>query len=399
MSEPEPPADRVLSEPLERPPHRITDATSLARCCAAWRDRPAIAVDTEFVRERTFFAQLGLIQVGDGEREHLVDTVALDDLGPLAEVFADETVTKVFHACGEDLEVLHHRFGTFPAAVFDTQIAAALLGLGPSLGYPRLVEMLFDIVLPTDQTRTNWTRRPLTSAQERYAALDVAYLLPIYERFTTELVATKRHTWMEEDVARLLRTERFLPDPEQAYRRIKGEGSLDPRQRSVLRALAAWREREARRRDLPRNFVVPAHALLAVARESPNDERALARIAELEPRFRSRVGRDLLAAVRQGREAPATPAERQPTSRQEGERMRKLTKTLQTAVRERSETLGLAPETVASRRGLSAAIEAWRSGHDPLAVEPLRGWRADVVGQAIESVLGAADLGGRPKAR
>ena len=277
--------------------HWIDTADGLARCCARWAQAPALGVDTEFVRERTFFARLGLIQVGDATGSTLIDVAAIEDLGPLAAIFESSEVVKIFHACGEDLEVLHHRFGAFPNAIFDTQLAAAFAGQGASLGYRPLVASMFGVSIPKDETRTDWTRRPLSDAQCRYAALDVAYLVPAYDILRRQLEQLDRSAWLREEVVRLANTERFLPDPERQYRRVKGGGGLPPRKLAVLRALAQWREHEARKRDLPRGFVVTDSALNTIAAQTPRSADALRAIGDLHPRQRKRFGADIVQAV------------------------------------------------------------------------------------------------------
>lgn len=361
----------------------IGTTPDLAAACEGWRQLPAIGVDTEFVRERTFYPGLGLIQVSDGRISSLIDTVAIPDLEPLSGVLQDSAVTKIFHSCGEDLEVLYHRFGEFPTEVFDTQIAAALSGIGASPGYGRMVQTLFGVELPKDKTRTNWLKRPLSDAQQVYAALDVAYLVPAYTRLGDRLRELGREGWIDEELEPLFDASRFLPDPEHAYLRIGARKSMAPRQLALLRLLAAWREKEARRRNLPRNFVLKERALADVARRGPRTLRALGTIGSLHPKDISRHGQTLIKLVRQSRrldagELPA--ASRRPLDLTP---YRAHLRRLRDQLASTAETLALPTELLATRRTIEKLLRRAVSGKMPVLPEELRGWRREVVGEAL----------------
>ncbi len=390
----EPPTSNE-SKPLPRPqapePNVITTSEELAQLCAIWRKKPALAIDTEFVRERTYFPGLGLVQVGDGTGNHLVDVVAIDDLAPLGVVFREPSVVKVFHACGEDLETLFDRFGAVPTPLFDTQVAAALAGYGPALSYQALTAKLCGVDIPKDATRTNWLRRPLTAAQIRYAGLDIAYLLPIFETLREDLAKRERLPWLEEEVTRLQDVERFLPDPHAVFRRVKGGGRLRPQQLAVLRALAAWREATARRRDQPRSFVVPDGALLQLARDQPQSEDQLQRITDLSLRARQRHGRALLDAIKAGRAVPPGEQPEQPPAPTNPDAARQLVKRLQAAVREVATHQNLPPELLANRKTLAGVVVRAQRGDAILDHPLLRGWRGQLIGDALYQVT--ANLG------
>ncbi len=369
--------------------HDVVDTRErLVAAAERWRRCPAIGVDTEFVRERTFYPALGLIQIADARAITLVDTVAIEDLEPLTALLEDPAVTKVLHSCGEDLEVFYHRFAGFPRNVFDTQIAAALAGLGASLGYARLVETLFSVELPKDSTRTNWLRRPLSPAQEDYAALDVAYLLPAWRRLRRDLEESGRDSWLEEELEGLFQVGRFLPPPERAYRRLGAWRSLNPRQLAVLQRLAAWRERQARRRDLPRNFVLREKALVEVARRVPRTLTALREIDSLGRRELERHGRTLLRLVRQATAQPATdlPETRPPIDLTPH---RRLIQKLRAQVAETAGALSLPPELLATRKTVEKLLRRVVAGKTPALPRELRGWRRAVIGEALLEILGA----------
>ena len=376
----------LLSVPTE--PTLVDTADELARCCARWRRLPALGVDTEFVRTRTFFARLGLIQLGDGERNVLVDPVKIEDLDPLAEIFQAENIVKVFHSCGEDLEVLYHRFEAVPHPLFDNQLAAALTGMGSSLSYHRLVQELFDVDLPKGETRSNWMKRPLSDAQQRYAGLDVAYLLPTWEYLRPRLEARGRDVWLEEEIDQLGDPDRFLPDPDEIYHGFANH-SLDPRQLAALRSVAAWREREARRRDLPRNFVLPKQALVSLVRVWPRSERELDRVKGLRDEDIRRHGRHLLGLLRDARKLPRNELPKSIPRPLDLSPYRRQVSALRTAVADWAEELELPPELVANRRTLENLARRLLLGKDPLPPGEIEGWRR----QLLADVLAEVNLG------
>ncbi len=361
--------------------------SELAAACERWRQLPAIVIDTEFVRERPFYPGLGLIQVSDGATSTLVDAVAIRDLEPLREVLEDPAVTKIFHSCGEDLEVLYHRFGAFPEGVFDTQIAATLSGLGTAPGYGKLVSALFDVELPKDKTRTNWLRRPLSDAQLTYAALDVAYLVPAHERLGRRLRRLGRESWMREELESLFDAERFLPDPERAYLRVRAWRSLAPRQLAALRDLATWRERQARRRDLPRNFVLKERAMVDVARRRPKTLGALAAIGSLHPKEIERHGKALLRILESsGRLAPDALPRAAPRTI-DLTRYRGHVRRLRDAVAAAAAALSLPPELLATRRTIETLVRRVIAGKTPRLPRELRGWRRAEIGEPLLELL------------
>ena len=364
--------------------HRYIETHSeLAAVCERWRSLPAIGVDTEFVRERTFYPGLGLIQVSDGDVSSLIDTVAIRDLAPLLGVLEDPAVTKIFHSCGEDLEVLYHRFGVFPRGVFDTQIAATLAGLGTAPGYGKLVSTLFSVELPKDKTRTNWLRRPLSAAQLTYAALDVAYLVPAHTRLGDRLRHLDREAWLREELEPLFEVDRFLPDPDRAYLRIGARRSLAPRQLAALRSLAAWRERQARRRNLPRNFVLKEKAMVDVARRRPKTLKALAALGSVHPKEAERHGKTLVRLLEQaGRLAPDAlpPAVLRPVDLTP---YRGHVRRLRAQVAAVADALSLPPELLATRKTIESLVRRAVAGKEPLLPRELRGWRRAAVGDVL----------------
>lgn len=368
----------------------IDDTQHLEEAVRAWKAAPVLAIDTEFVRERTFFPRLGLVQVSDGDHVALIDPLAIEDLGPLAEILTDPSSVKLAHSPSEDLEVLYHELGVFPRPLFDTQAAAALAGHGDSLGYQRLVEILLGVELEKGETRTNWCKRPLTDAQLHYAAQDVIHLLPAYERLRAELEPRDRVAWVFEDVARLADPCRFLPPPEESVWRLKGIGRLNRRQLAAASDLAEWREREARRRDLPRGFVLRDTALLEMARRLPLRMQELGRIRDLHPRQIEREGKDLLERIAHARaraphELPKAPP-RLPRSEAVSESLQDLVE----VVRATAERLEIPAPSLASRRELKELLLAahqGEAGNGSAPPPPFDGWRWEVLGEAVTPIL------------
>jgi ribonuclease D len=369
----------------------IDSASALARAAGEWEGLPAVALDTEFVRERTFFPRLGLIQVSDGRAAYLVDPLAVRDLSPLARLLGAPGTIKVLHSASEDIEVLFRTLNSVPVPLFDTQVASGLAGLGPSLSYQRLAQELLAVELAKGETRTDWLARPLSPAQRAYAAEDVAWLLPLYDRLRRALEAADRLAWALEDSAALLDTSRFSPDPGAAYLRLRGAGRLGQRQLAVLRELAAWRDREARCRDLPRSFVLRDELMLNLAVWQPATVEELRRLPALDGAQAARDGTLWLELVRQAtaladHELPALPWRLPPSAA-----ARELERRLRELVRQRAATLALPPEALASRRTLDSLLRsAFLPGAAPGLPRELAGWRRQVIGEDLLRELDAA---------
>ncbi len=378
----------VAWEPLRLPPppapRLVTRAAELEALLPRWLGCAAIGLDTEFVRTRTFYAKLGLVQIADPEGVFLVDVLAIPDLQPIEQLLRAPQVTKVFHSSSEDLEVLFHGFGGFPQPLFDTQVAASLVGLGSSPGYQRMVQALFGLEIPKGETRSNWLERPLRSAQVEYASLDVAYLLPAHEHLVADLRRLGRSDWAEEEFSRLLTSATARLEMEWGFERIK-KGSLTPRQRAILRSLADWRETAARERDRPRHFVLPDEVLIALARSRPRTLEALRGIEGLSAAERKRSGTELLRRISAGLASRPEPADRI----ERGGRSRGTVDALKAMVVERAAALGVPTELLAQRRLLEELVQAERGGAaDPLPAE-LRGWRRQQIGERLVHALRA----------
>ena len=354
------------------------DATGLQQLTEEISAHRAIGLDTEFMRERTYFARLCLLQVSFGGSAACVDTLALSSLEPLRAPLQSRAIVKVLHAARQDLEVLSPAAGTV-TAIFDTQVAAALTGYPAQIGYADLVREVLGRTLQKGETRTDWSRRPLTDAQLRYALDDVRHLLPLRDRLTERLQALGRWSWFEEEMAQLDAAGPYVTDPEQAWRRVKGIQDLDEFRQSLARALAAWRERRAVQSDRPRSWILPDAALRDLILQAPRSMQQLIRIDELPEGIRHNSGEqilELIAGLNLPAQLPPLPR-RQRREPAETELIRKLSHVTQQAGRE----LGIAPEILATRRELERLVAGARDG------APMSGWRQAVIGQRLLAAL------------
>lgn len=365
----------------------VLDDAHLARLCAEWRQLPYVAVDTEFMRVDTFYPIAALLQVGDGRCAYLIDPLLIADWAAFAGLLEDRHVVKVLHACSEDLEVLWRLTGSLPAPLFDTQLAAGYLNIGFSMGYSRLVQSVLDIELPKGETRSDWLQRPLSEMQVRYAAEDAQHLAELYEALLPKLSDDKR-AWVLEDGAELVANLQRETDPDEAYREVKQAWRLKPRQLAVLRVLAAWREREARARNQPRNRVLREHSLWPLARTQPADLVSLARIDDMHPRTVRQDGETLLELIRA---AAATPEQDCPEPLPEPLPLEAsgLLKKLRAVGQREAQLLDIAPELMLRKKVLEALLKSGYPDGPYELPDSLRGWRRERMGQALIEVLEA----------
>jgi ribonuclease D len=365
--------------------HWIRDNASLAQHCANWRSLPFVAVDTEFMRVDTFYPIAGLLQVSEGERAYLIDPLLIDDWAPFAELLQDPAVVKVLHACSEDLEVFLRLTGSLPVALFDTQLAAAYLNLGFSMGYSRLVQAVLNIELPKGETRSDWLRRPLSETQISYAAEDVLHLAEVYTLLQQQL-STEKNAWVLEDGAELVANLGREIAPEDAYREAKLAWKLSRAQLAVLRELCAWRERQARARNQPRNRIIREHSLWPLARTQPDNLVALARIDDMHPKTVRQDGEFLLRLIKH---AAATPPQDWPEALPEPLPLEasSLLKKLRAIGQREGERLNIAPELMLRKKTLEALLKTGYPNGPYRLPDSLRGWRRELMGQALLDCL------------
>ncbi len=357
-----------------------TDA-ALTDLCRALAGSAWIALDTEFLRERTYYARLCLIQIGAPGIVACVDPLALERLEPLHALLENPRLRKVLHSARQDLEVFNDLRRVVPAPLFDTQIAAAYLGYDDQVGYASLVTAITGVILDKTHTRTDWSKRPLSAAQHQYAEDDVRYLMPVYEALHERLAAAGRLAWVEDDCARLTEPALYANDPAEAWRRLRAGADLPAANQQMLRALAAFREQTAQARNLPRGWVLRDEVLFELARRAPQTRNELASIPGLEDGARASWGDAILASIDAGRRAePLLIWEKQapPTPEQNA-----LGKRLMETVRKVAQENELAPAVLATRRDVEKLVR----GAEPASV--LRGWRAEMLGAKLAALLPA----------
>ncbi len=364
-----------------KPAAYITTSAQLLDLCAALRDQPWVALDTEFLREKTYWPRLCLIQLATPDIVACIDTLALVDLSPLLEVIYEPQRTVILHAASQDIEILNRLYGTPPPSLFDTQIAAAFLGYGDQIGYASLIQTLLGVQLDKSATRTNWEARPLSQAQLSYAANDVRYLGEAYPRMLAELTRKGRLHWVQEEFARLSDPQTYGIDPEHMWTRIKGHARLQPRQLAALRALAAWREREAIDQDRPRRHILGDTPLLALAQGLPKTRQELKRLRGLAAGQTDRWGALWLEQIKQALELPpeAWPTARiRPATTPETEAATELMMAL---VHHSARYHSISPSVITTR----AMLQGLLSGQTDSPL--LQGWRAEIVGDRLSKLV------------
>jgi len=362
----------------------LTRGDELTAGVERWSSRDSVALDTEFVFERTFLPRPGLAQIAAGDEVVLVDLVALPRLEALAPLLSSPSTIKIFHSGSADVDLLGRLSGARPRRIFDTQVGAAFAGLGNGLSYGALVATLFGVELGKSETRTDWTSRPLRPAQLRYAAEDVAHLEAAAHELRRRLSELGRLAWAEEESESLVDEMRSASD--EPWRRLRGLGRLPQSARGVGRALAAWREREARRLDLARPFLLRDETLLALARRATVSVEDLPRLPGYDRRRHERHAPAWIAAHAAALAAPlADPAdERTPGGSRDWQRREKLSREIAGRVERFAAGLGLPPELLLSRRQRHRLLAAW-DGERPVA-EGLGGFRRELLGPLLADV-------------
>jgi ribonuclease D len=366
----------------------ITTTADLADACARLGSHPFVTVDTEFLRETTYYPKLCLIQLASPDEAVLVDPLAPElDLAPFFELMTNQASVKVFHAARQDLEIVWMLGRVLPSPLFDTQVAAMVCGYGDSVGYEQLANDLAKARIDKSSRFTDWSRRPLNEAQLVYAEADVTHLRDIYLALKADLEQTGREGWVAEEMAVLNSPATYEVKPENAWQRLKGR-IRKPKELAVLMELAAWREREAQHRDVPRQRVLKDDALMDIVARAPRSVEALAELRSVPNGFeRSRSGGEVLAAIERGIALDPKMLPRLERERGRGGNgaVLDLLKVLLKAV---AEAERVAPKIIASSDDLEAI-----ASDDEAEVPALQGWRREVFGEkALALKSGALGL-------
>jgi ribonuclease D len=355
----------------------ISDSDALAQFCARQKATPFVAVDTEFMRERTYWPILCVVQVAGPEEAVAIDALAPGiDLAPLLALMADPETLKVFHAARQDLEIFFQLSGEVPHPIFDTQIAAMVCGFGDSASYETLVKRLAQANLDKASRFTDWAHRPLSDRQIQYALADVVHLRTVYERLQELLGQNGRAPWFAEEMADIVDPALYRGEPAEAWRRFRLRGRADRRMLGVLRAVAAWREAAAQQRDLPRGRIMRDEAILEIAAHAPKSIESLARTRSLGRGIaEGKLGRDILEAVAQGLADPDPPPAI-PAKAEAPPGIGPLIELLRVLLKQRCEDFQVAQKLVASADDLEAI-----AADDNAPVRALSGWRREVFGK------------------
>jgi ribonuclease D len=356
----------------------IADQAALEAALFRMHGAARLALDTEFMRERTYRPQLCLVQFATEADCYLIDPLAGLDLAPMYELLAQRSKLKILHAARQDLEVMLLGGGIVPGPLFDTQVAAALLGYAPQVGYAELVAKELGHSIDKGQTRTDWSRRPLTPAQIAYAADDVHHLLTLHTNLHAALAARGREEWAREETAAYENPELYRTDPAEAWRKLKGLSRLRPQEQAAARALAQWREQRAIDSDKPRGWILADEGLFAIATRAPDSVTALESINALPPALVRKHGEELLRLVQAARAGDDLP-EQSMARRPSPEETARATMLMQ-AVRDRATELGIGTEVLATRRDVEAIAFGTA---DPQKSLLLRGWRREVIGERL----------------
>ena len=359
----------------------ISTNEDLSAFCSRARAFSAIAIDTEFLREKTYHAKLCLVQVATPDECVVIDPLVIEDMTPLAGLMTDVDTLKVFHACSQDMEVLHHALGAVPTPIFDTQVAAGFLGERAQCSYHNLVSTFCGVSLPKTESLTDWSRRPLSPKQVEYALDDVRYLIDAYRVIESKLYSLGRTAWVRDEIRPLADPAHYRSDPRAAFKRVKRVNACTRRQLAVARELASWREQRAETRDIPRKWVMSDEVLLALCKRAPQTAEDFRTVRGTE-QLSARDVEVALDAIARGRRCPQ---ENLPSigraHRTPAPELESVIDLMYALIRLVSERSGVATSLIVSRDGLLDYIE-----HPERS--PLReGWRFELVGTLIDDLL------------
>ncbi len=348
--------------------------------CKQIKNSPYIAIDTEFMREKTYYPQLCLIQVATQDHTACIDPLAIKELQPLWDIFYDENTIKIFHAARQDLELIYNLTQNIPKPIFDTQIAATLLGLGDQISYATLVKSMLNIDLDKSQTRTDWSQRPLDKDQIKYAANDVRYLVKCYSLVKNQLSDKNRLDWLNKDFEQLSDTHLYNVDLQQTWLKVSGKQKLKGNALGVLQTLTAWREQTAQEKNLPKKWVMKDDILIGLAMKRPQNKAQLAKIRGLTNDTISKIGNTILNLIN---ETEHKTPERLNIPGKLSQEQDALIDSLMAVMRFRASQENISPAMIANRKDLEQLL--LEQNNTELAIT--QGWRKAVAGDSIIDFL------------
>lgn len=336
-----------------------------------------LAIDTEFLREKTYYPQLCLLQMATEEEDVIVDPFTVGSLDALKTLFCDENITKLFHAGSQDIEILYHELGVIPKPLFDTQIAAALLGHSLQIGYGSLVQSTCGITLKKGDSFTDWARRPLSKSQLSYAADDVIYLPKLYRKMKARLEKLGRLSWLENDFSELGNEERYANKPRERFKKLKRVNQLSKKQLSAARELAAWREETAIKRNLPRKWLITDEQIVESCRREPETIDQLFMVRGLSEKLSTADAREVLEAIKTGLHLPEDSWPKMPHKNKNEANVDVEVEALATIARLRAKENDIAFQALVSMSELTEVARGYTDS------EVLKGWRLEIVGKDL----------------
>jgi len=359
----------------------IDNVAALVDFCKRVKGSSWLAVDTEFEREKTFFPELCLIQIANADIAAVIDPLVLDNLEPVFDLLYDISITKVFHSARQDLELFYNIKGKVPTPLFDTQLAAPLLGYADQVGYGNLVKQALGVDISKAHTRTDWKRRPLSKSQLQYAVNDVIYLGKIYVQFLDKLTNYNRLAWLGDDFSALSDSDLYEPDPDSVWLKIRSANRLKGNNLSVLQKLAAWREVTARLVNRPKKWLLSDDAIFDVAKLLPTDADDLSRMKSLNDGLIKRHGTDLLRVIEEAKQQAPIPLQKKDKQRALSAQDEAMMDVLTAIVRLRAQKENLNPTILASRKELESLVRGEAS------TSVLKGWSEHIIGNEVRDFL------------
>ncbi len=360
----------------------INTPDQLATLCGLIKQQSWLALDTEFLREKTYYPKFCLLQIATPDWVACVDPIALPSLDILFEVLYDPSIVKVFHSCRQDLEIFFQLTGRIPEPLFDTQIAAPLLGIQENPGYAMLVSSLLNVNLNKAHTRADWSKRPLLEAEIQYAADDVIYLCKLYQVMLEKLGGLGRTDWLKRDFAELSNPDLYQIKPEKAWLKIKGKNKLTGRQLSIVQTLAEWREKTAQSEDRPKTWLLRDEMLFDLAKLQPETENELVNVRGINERVANRYGTELCQLIAAAKNRPPIPLNEKGRPAKKTQQQEAILDILTALVRIRADENLLNPIILATRKDLEVLLF---NDDDECAL--LHGWRFEMVGKELIGLL------------
>lgn len=360
---------------------QITSNEQLVDLCHRLKSAKTLALDTEFIREKTYYPKLCLIQIASPDIIATIDPLTISDMKPLWDLLLNPSCTKVFHAARQDLEIFYQLLGEIPQPLFDTQLVATVLGYGEQMGYGNLINKVLGIELKKGQARTDWLQRPLSPEQLEYAADDVRYLIQAYPVLLDKLKKLKRYDWLADDFNALAKTSLYEVEPDQVWQRVSGNTRLKGQQLAILQQLAAWREQQAIQRDKPRKWILADDMLIGLAQHPPKDMAQLQRLRGISENMIKHHGDELLRLIKQGQ---ALPKEQWPSVKFKSRLSIEedaLVDSIMALVRLRAVQNQITATLLATRKDIDKIVQGERQ------VPLLSGWRSALAGNDVLAYL------------